>query len=494
MPAPSPDLALDLPDEAATARLAEDVAMRLAPGDVIALSGGLGAGKTTFARALIRALAGDPDLEVPSPTFTLAQTYSVGGLTVTHADLYRIGDPAELDELGLAEAAEDGAVLVEWPENAGDRLPPGRLTIALTLAGNGRRATLSGGPPFLARIGRSLVARAMLDRAGWGAAVRRRLAGDASARLYERVTSSASSAVLMDWPPSGQLAAGDPRRKFRARDVAAFIAVDEALAAAGLSVPKILATERDAGLLLTEDFGDEGIVVAASPVAERYRVAIEALATIHNAPRAASLPLTGGGTHALPRLTGEALTAELALFADWYVPHAIGKPLAPAGKEDLLDIWRSLDERLAATEQSWVLFDVQSANLFWLPARRGIARVGFIDFQDMFFGPAAYDVASLAFDARVEVDATLAGALVERYVALRRAAGASFAPDSFRAAFAIAAALRTMKNMGAFARFAAVGKPQYIKHLHRLTGYLVRVLSEPVLSPLALWYEKHLSP
>jgi tRNA threonylcarbamoyl adenosine modification protein YjeE len=507
---PPPDLELDLPDEAATARLAEAVAMRLAPGDVIALSGGLGAGKTTFARALIRALAADPGLEVPSPTFTLAQTYSVGGLTVTHADLYRIGDPGELDELGLAEAAEDGAVLVEWPENAGGRLPPDRLTISLALAGNGRRAGLTGGAAVMARIGRSLAARQMLDRAGWGAAVRRRLAGDASARIYERVTSPASTAVLMDWPPSGQLAASDPRRKFRARDVTAFIAVDGALAAAGLSVPKILAAEPDSGLLLIEDFGDESIAVAGRAVAERYRVAIDALATIHGAPRPASLPLAGG-THVLQRFTGEALIAELALFADWYVPHVSGRPLAPDGKEELIAIWHSLDERLAATEQSWVLFDVQSANLFWLPGREGIARAGFIDFQDMFFGPAAYDVASLAFDARVDIDAALGSELVERYVALRRAADASFAADSFRAAFAIAAALRTMKNMGAFARFAAAalrtmknmgafarfaaaGKPQYVRHLQRLTGHLVRSLSDPVLSPLALWYERRLSP
>jgi aminoglycoside/choline kinase family phosphotransferase len=141
-----------------------------------------------------------------------------------------------------------------------------------------------------------------------------------------------------------------------------------------------------------------------------------------------------------------------------------------------------------------VLFDVQSANLFWLSAREGVGRVGFVDFQDMFFGPAAYDVASLAFDARVDIDAALGSELVERYVALRRGADPSFAADSFRAAFAIAAALRTMKNMGAFARFAAAGKPQYVRHLQRLSGYLVRALSDPVLSPLALWYEKRLSP
>jgi tRNA threonylcarbamoyl adenosine modification protein YjeE len=494
VPTSSPDLVIDLPDEAATRRLAADVAMRLAPGDVIALSGGLGAGKTTFARALLRTLAGDPALEVPSPTFTLVQAYSVGGLAVTHADLYRIADPSELDELGLMDAAEGGVVLVEWPENAGDRLPPERLTVSLSLAGAGRRAVLSGPDAIMARIGRSLAARSLLTAAGWAEPTRRRLAGDASARVYERVASEISRAVLMDWPADGQLAADDPRRRFRARDVTTFVAVDEALAAAGLSVPKILAADLGRGFLLTEDFGDERIAVDDRPVADRYAVAIDALAMLHAAPRARSLPRADGGIHPLPQLSGEVLLAELALFADSYAPHARGKPLPAGGKDELLAIWRTLDARLGSAEQSWVLFDVQSANLFWLPEREGVARVGFIDFQDMFFGPAAYDVACLVFDARADIDAALSAVLVEHYVARRRAADAAFDADSFRAALAIAAALRTMKNMGAFARFAATGKPQYISHLQRASAYLARILSDPVLSALALWYERHLSP
>ena len=158
-----------------------------------------------------------------------------------------------------------------------------------------------------------------------------------------------------------------------------------------------------------------------------------------------------------------------------------------------MTIWRLLARRLSTAEQSWVLFDVQSANLFWLPAREGIARAGFIDFQDMFVGPAAYDVASLCFDARVDIAPSLAEELFARYAEARSSGGRSFSADSFREAFAITAALRTMKNMGAFARFAALGKSQYISNLHRLSGYLARAVSHPVLSPLAVWYERHLS-
>ena len=487
-----PALILDLPDEAATQRLAGDIAARLAPGDVIALSGGLGAGKTSFARALLRALAGIADLEVPSPTFTLTQTYAVGGLTVTHADLYRVTDPAELDELGLAEAAEEGAVLVEWPEHAGSRLPEARLTIALAIAGSGRVAEMTGAPAIVGRMARGLAARDVLDRAGFAGARRCRLAGDASARIYERVVSGEASAILMDWPPGAQLAVNDPRRKFRARDVTTFIAVDAALHAAGLSAPEILAADTERGFLVLEDFGDERVAVDGAPIDERYAVAIDALAALHAAPRPQVLPLAAGAAHRLSLLSGEVLLAELDLFADWYVPHVRGAPLAADARAELTLLWRSLDERLLRSEQSWVLFDVQSVNLLWLPARSGIARVGFIDFQDMFVGPSSYDVASLCFDARVDVPAPLAAGLLDRYIAARRAVDASFATDSFRDAFAIAAALRTMKNMGAFARLAETGKPQYLRHLERLSRYLSTALSRPVLSPLALWYERHL--
>jgi tRNA threonylcarbamoyl adenosine modification protein YjeE len=121
---------LRLPDLAATRAFGARLAATLRAGDVVALEGDLGAGKTELARAVIRSLAG-ANIPVPSPTFTLLQAYDLPGLTVTHADLYRLSDPSEVLELGLDEAWEQGAVLVEWPERAGDLLPAERLTLHL---------------------------------------------------------------------------------------------------------------------------------------------------------------------------------------------------------------------------------------------------------------------------------------------------------------------------------------------------------------------------
>ena len=133
-------------DEAGVAAIGRALAARLRPGDVVALEGDLGAGKTTLARALLHAL-GEPG-EVPSPTFALVQPYGPPALPfpVAHADLYRIEDPGELAELGLEEAADDGALIVEWPDRLGS-LFAHRLTLGLRVEGEGRRRLTARVPP-----------------------------------------------------------------------------------------------------------------------------------------------------------------------------------------------------------------------------------------------------------------------------------------------------------------------------------------------------------
>ena len=125
------EIALDLPDLAATEALAARLAPMLRPGDAVLLDGPLGAGKSAFARALLRAATADPALEVPSPTFTLVQSYDLPCGPAHHFDLYRLSGPDGLAELGWDEARE-GIVLVEWPERLGPLAPPEALHIHLT--------------------------------------------------------------------------------------------------------------------------------------------------------------------------------------------------------------------------------------------------------------------------------------------------------------------------------------------------------------------------
>lgn len=145
---------LTLADEAATARLGGVLARLLTPGTTVALSGDLGAGKSALTRAAIRAATGDPDEDVPSPTFTLVQTYEAAdGTEWWHFDLYRLERPDDALELGIEEAFTNAVCMIEWPERLGPWLPRSAVRIALTITADGaRRAAISGPGPLPARI------------------------------------------------------------------------------------------------------------------------------------------------------------------------------------------------------------------------------------------------------------------------------------------------------------------------------------------------------
>ncbi|MCA0359363.1 MAG: tRNA (adenosine(37)-N6)-threonylcarbamoyltransferase complex ATPase subunit type 1 TsaE [Proteobacteria bacterium] len=141
---------LFLPDEGATQALGRQLSASLRPGDAVCLTGPLGAGKSTLARALIRALT-TQDEEVPSPTFTLVQFYETPSFALAHFDLYRLSDPDEAYEIGLDEALNGGVALIEWPQRLEGRLPPNRLDIDIALDGDARRAAITAHGSFEGR-------------------------------------------------------------------------------------------------------------------------------------------------------------------------------------------------------------------------------------------------------------------------------------------------------------------------------------------------------
>ncbi len=486
-----------LGDEAATARLGEDLAMALAPGDVLALSGDLGAGKSTLARALIRALADDETLDVPSPTFTLVQSYDTR-LPVHHFDPYRLGSAAELDELGFDEALATGAALVEWPDRAEGLLPASTVVIELEHRGEGRLARLSGtGAPFQ-RISRSLAMRAFLEGCGWGLARRRHFVGDASARSYEIVTLDGHAPrILMNSP---ELVLGPPVRDGKpyaliahtSRTVSAFVGIDHALAAAGVSVPEIHAQDLDRGFLLISHLGSGNFLDAeGKPVAQRYAAAAELLATMHGRPWPYHLEAAPGTFHDVPPFDRDAMMIEAELLVDWYVPAISGGPASDALREGYRRHWDALISRLDPHDTTLMLRDFHSPNIIWRGERQGHQRLGIIDFQDALVGPPAYDVASLAMDARVTVPPEIETATLDAYIAARHAAGA-FDEATFRESYAIMAAQRNSKILGIFVRLdRRDGKPAYLRHLPRIRDYLRRALSHPALAALRDFYGEH---
>jgi len=496
---------LPLSNETATANLMADLVLLIGPGDVITLSGDLGAGKTAAARAMIRYLASDDALEVPSPTFTLAQVYDLPPFPLVHADLYRINDPAELEEIGLSPLPEGTVALIEWPERAPSALPEDRIDIALShrpaLGSTARAAEITGYGKAAAQVARLKALRQFLDGAGYADARRRRMPGDASTRSYARLVRDDGVVILMNSPlrPDGP-AVYDGKSYSAAvhlaEDVKPFVAIDNGLRERGFSAPSIHHADLDAGFLITEDFGSAGFIEGdpPRPIAERYEAATDMLAALHREALPEILPVAPQITYAIPTFDTDALLVEVGLMLEWYMPDR-GAELTDNMRAEFVMMWRDLLSKPASAARTWALRDFHSPNLIWLDERPGTARVGIIDFQDAVLGPAAYDLVSLLQDARVDVPEQLELALLTRYIKARRASDDSFDPAGFAELYAIMSTQRNTRLLGTFARLnRRDGKPQYLPHQPRIWTYLNRSLAHPMLSRAREWYSANVPP
>ena len=480
-----------LDGEEATIRLGADLARVAKIGDLILLDGDLGAGKSTLARAFLRGLYDHPHLEVPSPTYTLVQHYE-GLVSALHADLYRTKSASESDELGFSEALETGIVLVEWPERAPHLFDEATLIVRLTGIGEKRRAVVSARRDAAKRFERTFKIRNFLALHGQANATREMLSGDASTRSYETIHDrEIAPLILMNAPktPDGPpIRDGLPYSRIAhlAENVTPFVAIDLALRSAGFCAPQIVGHDLDQGLLLIEDLGrdtildDQGI-----PIAERCQAAGALLADFHQVNWPKNIPVGIGASHTVPEYSRRALLIETELFTDWYWPELRGKRTPESAKTEWREAWNTVLDSLASAEQSLVLRDYHSPNIIWRSHNTGNDRIGLIDFQDAVFGPSAYDVASLARDARVDISPQLEASIVEAYVARRIELG-SFDRGAFDAAFAIMAAQRNAKILGIFHRLnRRDGKPAYLKHLPRIEAYFGRSLNDAAMAPVA---------
>ena len=487
---------LALSNETATAHLMADLALLIGPGDVVTLSGDLGAGKTAAARAMIRYLAGDDALEVPSPTFTLAQTYELPPFPLIHADLYRVNDASELEEIGLSPLPEGTVALIEWPERAAGALPPDRIDIALShrpaLGSSARAAEITGYGKAAAQVTRLKSLRKFLDDAGYADARRHRMPGDASTRSYARLIRDDGGVILMNSPRRPDGGKSYAMAVHLAEDVKPFVAIASGLRGRGFSAPSIHHADLDAGFLVTEDFGSAGFIEGdpPRPIADRYEAATDMLAALHREPLPEILPLAPQITYAIPVFDTDAMLVEVGLMMEWYLPDRGVEPTDNM-RAEFVGMWRDLLAMAAAQtpDRTWVLRDFHSPNLIWLDQRPGIAKVGIIDFQDTVLGPAAYDLVSLLQDARVDIPEQIELALLTRYIKARRAADESFDPAGFAELYAIMSLQRNTRLLGTFARLnRRDGKPHYLRHQPRIWTYLSRSLAHPALGSVRQWY------
>jgi N-acetylmuramate 1-kinase len=490
---------VDLPDVRSTERFAATLSVELGPDTLVTLTGDLGSGKTTFARALIRSLTGDSELEVPSPTFTLLQVYDGARFPIVHCDLYRIAGSDELGELGWDEAATGSLVLVEWADRAGDALPADRIDVGFILepeeGPEHRVAVVTGFGRWAQKVSVMKAVEKLLTQTGWDDATREFMLGDASVRAYERLRRGDETAVLMISPPRPD---GPPVRYGKpysaiaklAEDVKPFVALANGLRGEGYSAPAILGQDLKTGLLLTEDLGHETVLVDGAPDAERYMAAMELLADLHGRTLPDRLPVTEGVEHRIPPYDLDALLIEVELLLDWYLPHMGKLALSASARGQFVNAWKEILTEIVMAPRTWTLRDYHSPNLMWLPEREGLKRIGIIDFQDAVMGHPAYDVASLAQDARVDLPEGLELRLVGHYARTRRAADPDFNMPAFARDYSVMGAQRATKILGIFARLnKRDGKPTYLKHLPRIEGYIRACLAHPSLAELRAWYQ-----
>ena len=478
-------------------------ASRLAPFataiDCIALYGDLGAGKTTFAQGFLAALGVTEP--VTSPTYQIVQTYEIGPRTVFHCDFYRIQPSGEEVER-LREMSMAGIVIAEWADIMDGFLPGNRLDIHIAGEGHSRDIALSGFGAWAAKLERFKEASAFLAGSNWVDASCTAIRGDASTRTFSRLQSNSGTAMLMDWPLKSD---GPPIRNglayceiaHLARDGTSYVALSNWLRTeAGLSAPAVYSEDRKRGYFLIEDLGDGvfgALIAEGRPLEELYRLAVDGLVAIQVQRPQRIIPTAEGRSYELPLFDREALEVELELLPQWYFPWAVEKPCPEKVTLSFFEAWGASLDWLEGQERSLVLRDFHSPNLLLCAERQGGAKLGVVDFQDALWGHPAYDLVSLLQDARLDVPEHAEKNLYARYIESMMRLESAFDAAAFSRAYAILGVQRNTKILGIFARLSMRdGKHDYLKHMPRILGYLLRGLSHPDLSQLRSWYEENL--
>ncbi len=343
-----------------------------------------------------------------------------------------------------------------------------------------------------------------LKHAGWEAASRAAVPGDASARRYMRLSLAGQRAVLMDAPYQSKTSQSKTSQnntvsdyvltaKLAGDNPAAFTAIAQSLTMRGFRAPKIFAADLAAGLLLLEDLGDDlfARVLEKTPHIEEqiYSAAIDCLAAIYRSSFDVNVD-TFGQSWTIRSYDAAAMQAEVDLMLDWYMPY-LGSNLTQAQIARWGEIWARAFTALEHHAPGLVLRDFHAENIFWLPdneAGDGVeAHVGLIDFQDGLLGHPAYDLVSLIEDARRDVDPSLTDSLIARFCEKAKIAD----DERFRAAYAVMGAQRNAKILGIFVRLAQRdGKPSYLDLLPRVQAHFKTDCAHPIMKELRLWLEE----
>ena len=307
------------------------------------------------------------------------------------------------------------------------------------------------------------LADAFLRTTDWANCTRVDLAGDASNRRYERVFARETNltAVLMDAPPD------------KGEDVETFVRITNHLRDLGFSAPEILAEDTNHGFLLIEDLGDDlyARVLTREPDLEAplYEAATDVLVDLHSA---AMPELDTMSSHVMAEMDEIAFTH--------YYGGIVGSQDATMAAQ-FVDQFKDILNRTVKSDHVLVQRDYHAENLLWLPKRKGVARVGLLDYQGAFAGHRAYDLVSLLQDARRDVPVDIELSMIDHYIAKT-----DVDETEFRTAYAVLGVQRNLRILGVFARLSLeYEKPQYVDLIPRVWAHVTRGLDHPALAPVA---------
>lgn len=487
-----------LENEAETAQLAQKISAYLFAGDVIRLEGDLGAGKSTFARALIQALGHKGS--VPSPTFTLMQTYEDTRLPIAHLDCYRIEDPAELEALDLHLYLAHAVTVVEWPEKGGEIFSQNRpdaldyhilsmdnagtLTINLKeISPEKREVTFTASPSWVPRLAlvekswsRAVTTEGRLEFLAHHGRTPEKLEkaspGDWSMRSYWRYEHNGKTEILVDSPTPLE-------------DIKSKIQLVEIYNKIGIKVPQIYAADEAKGYIIEEDFGPQRLLpfVEGLPEEEKepwLRAALDFLVDVKTKSTAVKMR----------SYTVEDFFLEAARFVDCTLPAMTGHATPVEEREAFHRAMVPLIQKILAVPQTLTHWDYHADNIMVLnPQKPAVESLGLIDFQDARLGPASYDVASFLKNDRLPIAPQVAEKLLEETMQKMGIED----KEGFKESCELIALQRTFKILGGLMRLAVRdGRTDLLDLLPRCWCILNEGLIKLEGTELARWAQKNI--
>ena len=460
----------------------------LIKGDVVALNGQIGSGKTTLAKLLINNLTQTPIEDIISPTFTLCQTYNRDALEIVHYDFYRIESEVELLEIDLHESLKDKICIIEWANKFSDLLPKDRIEILIECANTERVYNITP----LGRFKEAIININKMENFLCNLDIKftelKKLPGDASNRKYFRVIRPDDTMILMDATQENDIRG----KTGLSNGVDDFIVIGEYLDSIDVRVPKLIARNKIDNMILEEDLGEYCYtdILTKDNYRKLYSPAIKTLIHISDIKHPKNIS-KDSNPHYLQDFDLDIYLNEAEIFIDYYWPFINGKICSADEKQEFILIMAGVHSNLT-DDKTLMLRDFHSPNLMFLENESGFKKCAVIDFQDALFGHPLYDLVSLTNDARYTINEDHEKYLIELYKKDFSFNNFQFDNFSFMQQYQILGVQRSIKILGIFARIAILESNQnYLVHMPRVINYIKRIMHSGSIPELTKWLNRN---